>query len=173
MHSRMTRSTKNFSNRPEGHRLRAVHSPTKPGDRIEHRLGVPFLLQHFRMHRSGYEVVVRQPHPASLADLAFFRPRLLPNRRARRRFRQIIGEDLAEEPGAVVRVPEERIGREGVEERGRDRDRVQRDGGRIRRHSLQPLVRRQAFVRSLAQGHGENGPNFRGQVGCEFGQRVV
>lgn len=137
-----------------------IYSPTEPGDRIEHRLGVPFLLQHLGMDRSRYQVVVRQPHPTPFADLAFFRPGLLPNRWRRRRFRQVVAEDLAQESRAIIRVSEQGIGREGVEERSRNR--VQRDRRWFRCHPLQSLVRREAFVRSLTDGHGESGPYFRG-----------
>lgn len=142
----MTWPSSNFSNLEVPVGACAVHSPTKPGDRIQHRLWVPLLLQHLGVDGSRYEVVVCQPHPTSLADLAFFRSGLLPNRWRRRRFRQVVGEDLAEESDAIVRVSEQAIGREGVEERSRDRDRVQRDGRWIRCHPHQSLVRRQAFV---------------------------
>ena len=113
-------------------RVRAIDSPTEPSHGIEHRLGVPFLLQHLCMNGSWDEVVVCQPHPAPFADLAFLRPGLLPNGRRCGRFGQVLGKDLAEEPGAVVRVSEEGIRSEGIEERSRDWNYVQRDGGWIR-----------------------------------------
>jgi len=134
----MARPTRNFSDSEV--RVYTIYPPTEPGNGIEHRLGVPLLLQHLSVDRSWYEVVIRQPHPAPFADLAFLRPGLFPNGRRCGRFGQVVGEDLAEESGAIVRVSEEGIRREGIEERSRDWNRVKWDRGWIRRHSLQYVV---------------------------------
>jgi hypothetical protein len=132
-----TAYTRNFSDSEV--RVYAIYSPTKPSNGIEHRLGVPLLLQHLGVDRSRDEVVIGQRDPSPFTDLAFLRPGLLPNGWRRGRFGQVVGEDLAEESGAIVRISEEGIRREGIEERSRDWNRVQWDRGWIRSISFSAL----------------------------------